>query len=289
MIELHKLRRDLRRFYLNLPGEVDYLQRMYSNYKRFRDRNRVVTRTVDGVRYELHLNQFIDSQIFYYGCFEEDTTKAIADIVRPGMTVLDIGANIGAHTFNLSKLVGDDGAVIAFEPMRWAQERLHKNLGLNSFSNITIEKLALSDVNKSGAASFRTSWNQYDDEGDVVEPEDNIRFQKLDDYLVEKDTKNVDFIKLDVDGFEFKILKGAVGTLGKLRPTLLMELGCWTLEKQGDSLLRLVEFLKSLGYEFFRESDSKHLPDYESILQEFPDPLTWTINAIVIHRSRVVR
>ena len=65
------------------------------------------------------------------GAFEKRTVAAYSRLVRPGMTVIDIGANIGAHTLPLAKLVGPTGRVIAVEPTIWAVERLRANLDLN--------------------------------------------------------------------------------------------------------------------------------------------------------------
>jgi len=234
----------------------------------------------------LHLNDYIDSEIFHYDCFEKDTTEAIRKSLRPGMTVFDIGANIGAHVLPMAKIVGPQGKIIAFEPMQWAQKKLIRNVELNDFSNIVIENIALSNKTETKPAAFRASWNKFDAADTGTEEERTLQFEKLDDYIHTRHVQTVDFIKLDVDGFEYKILESAVGTLKKFKPTISMELGNWTLEKQGDSLLGLVNFLFALDYRFLRESDFELLEDFNALMREFPDPNTWTINVIVVHSSK---
>src|SRR5258708_9815055 len=93
--------------------------------------NRVVIATIEGMTYELHLDELIDNSIYYSGCFEAITTDAIRRLCKPGMTILDIGANVGGHTFRMAQLVGPTGCIIAFEPMPWANRRIRKNLSLN--------------------------------------------------------------------------------------------------------------------------------------------------------------
>src|SRR5688572_20988587 len=70
----------------------------------------------DGIRWQLDLREGIDFSIYLLGSFEPATVRAYRRIVKPGQTVLDIGANIGAHTLPLARLVGPGGRVIAFEP-----------------------------------------------------------------------------------------------------------------------------------------------------------------------------
>src|SRR6202165_5901393 len=70
----------------------------------------------DGVTYELDLSQGIDFAIYLGGMFERSTAVALAKLTEPSSLVLDIGANIGAHTLHLASLVGLNGRVMAFEP-----------------------------------------------------------------------------------------------------------------------------------------------------------------------------
>lgn len=124
-------------FYLRLPVKPfrGVLGRLYLKYK-MTNKNRTVIATRGGITYELDLNELIDSSIYYEGCFEPLTTAVIDKYVKSGMTVFDIGANIGCHTLRCAKLVGKSGKVIVFEPMSWAFAKLKRNIELNDFNNI---------------------------------------------------------------------------------------------------------------------------------------------------------
>src|SRR3984893_15716811 len=84
-----------------------------------------------GINYELDLSQGIDFAIFLGNIYERQTRAALRKLVSPGSLVLDIGANIGAHTLPLAQLVGPNGRVMAFEPTDFAFRKLSRNLGLN--------------------------------------------------------------------------------------------------------------------------------------------------------------
>lgn len=250
-------------------------------------RHRRLTAMIEDFRYELDLGEVIDAHIFYEGCFEPATRRAIKALCNPGMTVLDIGANVGCHTLLMARLVGQ-GKVIAFEPMPWARAKLLRNIELNGFQNIVVEGIALSDaISKAQTVSFRSSWRL--DGG--VNPEASrgviVDFETLDAYLQRRGIRAVDLIKLDVDGYEFKVLRGACGTISRSRPPIIIELGSYTLQNVGDTLSEMVDYLMSLGYEFYHESSMKLFPGKDSVMAAVSD--TGTINVICIAHGRDAR
>ena len=251
--------------YSRLSGKPFY-DLLYPLYVRYRasDRRKSAIATIDGITYELDLTQHIDSSIYHKGSFEPETIALMARLVKPGMTVLDVGANVGSHTFRLAKLVGPTGQVIAFEPMRWAYGKLCRNAQLNSFSNVTLEKIAIGNENGTLRAAFRTRWSI---DGSSDEPEqENVVIMRLDDYLTSRGVKPVDFIKLDVDGYEYKVLQGAVDTLRSSAPLIVMEFATWTLERVGDEASEMLDYLELLGYEFLVGSDFNQLIQKEMLL-----------------------
>lgn len=230
---------------------------------------KTVTSTVNDITYELDLSQSIDSSIYFFGCFEADVTKNIAQFTKPGMTVLDIGANIGCHTLPIASLVGNTGKVIAFEPMDWARNKLNKNISLNNFSNISVEKIALSDKHETQTLRFRSNWpldNHYQQEANVKQ---NITLETLDNYVKKMDIK-VDLIKIDVDGYEYKIFKGAHHLLKTHKPIICTEIG-HTTQRVGDSVEEMIKFLSSLGYNFYSIKDLKQIHDPMDVIRTLPD------------------
>jgi 23S rRNA G2069 N7-methylase RlmK/C1962 C5-methylase RlmI len=101
----------------------------------------------DGLKWRLDLDQGIDLSIYLLGALQRSTVNAYRKIVKQDDTVLDIGANVGAHTLHLARLFGDNGAVIAYEPTAYAECKLRQNLTLNPglAHRVTVAQMMLTD------------------------------------------------------------------------------------------------------------------------------------------------
>lgn len=227
----------------------------------------IVTVKRKGIQFELDLKEGIDFAI-YLGIYEYTTIQAFQKLIKSGDTVLDIGANIGAHTLHLAKEVGEQGKVYAFEPTRYAITKLKRNLELNSelARSVTAEQIMLSDNDAAAPKSaIYSSWPLEKTEDAHPEHLGNLKSTEgctaltLDTYLKEKQITNIQFIKMDVDGFEYKVLKGATNTLQHYKPTILMELAPYVLEEQGSTLMELVELMKAYNYHFYYLNSDKEL------------------------------
>ncbi len=258
---------------LPFPSVKRLARRGWDSYQARRP-DRVVTATIDGITYELHLNELIDSSIYYTGAFEPHITAAIQRLVHPGDVVLDIGANIGCHALRMAKLAGPSGRVVAFEPMPWARQKLERNIPLNGFANVDVVARALSDKTQREHVHFRSSWlvgpTGRSSEDPKSAGEHVVEFARLDDVLAEKGITRVDFIKLDVDGFEFKVLRGARRLLEEQHPSILMELGAYTLEAAGDDIREMTHYLVELGYRFYRETTFMPWPSTDAMIASVP-------------------
>lgn len=212
--------------------------------------------SIDGINYKLDLGEVIDVGI-YLDRYEPDLTTAIEKYCRSGFTVLDIGANIGAHTLHMASIIGESGRVFAFEPTNYAYQKLLHNISLNQFENITPIQIVLSDKNLlRQSIHFRSSWPT---KGNPVEQESIVDFIKLDDWCKRENLEHVDLIKLDVDGNEYSVIKGAKSLLIRQHPLILMEV--WGLNFSNE-LKNPFILLKELGYRFFHISTEE---EYMSI------------------------
>lgn len=113
-----------------------------------KDKN--LNRTSKLVRYEgslfnLNSESFLENLIIKYGNFEPHIVTLSKSLISKNDVVLDVGANVGLHTLLFSKLVGEEGKVVAFEPNELNLQRLKLNISLNSISNIQIESSAVSN------------------------------------------------------------------------------------------------------------------------------------------------
>lgn len=211
-----------------------------------------------GVMWELDLKEGIDFSIWLLGSFEPETVRCYQRIVKSGDVVLDIGANIGAHTLLLAKAVGAVGRVIAFEPTDYAFSKLSQNAGLNKELADRIQcmqyMLVDSEIQDSPTPALYSSWPL---EGEGVRHNlhqgrlmttSGAKPRTLDSVILSIGLARVDCIKLDIDGFECGMLRGAREVLTRWHPTIIMELAPYALEEQGASLSELIHLLKEHGY-----------------------------------------
>jgi FkbM family methyltransferase len=213
-------------------------------------RHRHVIAQVDSLRYALDLEELIDL-VLYLGEYEPDVSEALRRNCFAGAVVLDIGANVGAHTLRLAQLVGNEGRVYAFEPTDYAFTKLTRNLALNpQLTNVVPLRLALSDQTViSGQFEFRATWRPG---GDHTSYATTVDFKRLDDWTNESDLPRVDLVKLDVDGHEFEVISGALRLLQRNKPVIVMEVAEYQFENSRRNTLSL---LSEAGYSFFDLND----------------------------------
>jgi FkbM family methyltransferase len=209
------------------------------------------------VSWTLDLREGIDFSIWLLGAFELATVRAYERLVRPGDTVLDIGANIGAHTLHLARAVGAQGKVYAIEPTDYAIGKLKANIALNPelAGRIACCQLMLADRAQAfELPPLHASWPLTGDadlhkaHGGRLMPAKNARAVTLDSFVREFGIERVGFIKLDIDGHECGMLRGAQETLKTLCPVILLELSPHQLDENGCSIEELVDLLAAAGY-----------------------------------------
>jgi FkbM family methyltransferase len=197
-----------------------FLRRLYFNAFCYLVRDKKIQATVEGMTFDLDLGEIIDLAI-YLQQFEPDVVAAIERYCQPGWTVLDIGANIGAHTLRFAKSVGPTGRVFAFEPTDYAYHKLVKNISLNDFKNILSFQIALSDNNLDNQKiNFRSSWRT---DKKRLETTSRVNFERLDSWCLRNQVHQVNLIKLDVDGNEFPIINGGREIIEQYKPLIFME------------------------------------------------------------------
>ena len=230
-----------------------------------------------GIVYELDLSEGIDFSIFLLGSFELSTARALQRLIRPGMTVLDIGANIGAHTPPMAELVGPSGKVLAFEPTTYAFAKLGRNLALNPDLAGRVRAFQYFLASTPGAAvpeAIYSSWPLPSTAGahpeHLGQPKDTTAAEThtLDEVLAREGIANIDLVKIDVDGFECEVLSGASTTLRSDRPIFVMELAPYVLRERGTSLDALLGLLLPLGYRFLDERTEAPLPESAAELEQ---------------------
>lgn len=199
--------------------------------------------------------------ILLNGEFEPKELACIAQHLREGDTFVDIGANIGIFSVFAGKQVGPSGTVISIEPEPENHELLLRNLLHNGLTTANVKHLALGDT-KTKLALYRDSRNAGNPSlvrANVVHYQDahEVDVERLDDVL--SDVKDVHVIKMDVQGFEMNVLRGAAGVLEKHKPAILLELWPEGLARTGSSAREVLEFLARMGYTFQEVESGEHL------------------------------
>lgn len=233
-----------------------------------------------GLNWCLDLNEGIDFAIYLLGGFEKETVRRYGRLVSPGDTVLDIGANIGAHTLPLARAVGPQGRVIAFEPTRRMFAKLQANIARNPdlAARITCHQTMLVEQDAARPdAAVVASWPVggappgVNDHGARLESTEGADAVSLDSFLRRQEIGDVAFIKLDVDGHEPAVLAGATGTLRRRKPVIILELAPYELARAGRSLDQVIMPLHGAGYRLFTLASEAPLPDTaEAILSHIP-------------------
>ena len=197
------------------------------------------------------------------GVWEQGQVDLFSRLVCPGETALDIGANIGHHTVALSKMVGEAGKVIAFEPQMQMFNLLNANIVLNRCQNVLPYKLAVG----SSPASLKMGAISYDDflpfgslgiqrEPTPTSQGESVDVVRLDDFLPKLDLAGapVSLMKVDVQAHELFVFQGAKEFLRKVQPSISFEVGPYWMQKAGYDWRDILALLEDLGYHFFDET-----------------------------------
>lgn len=177
----------------------------------------------------------------------------LEQILSPGMTFVDAGACYGLYTLAASKIVGESGRVIAFEPASRAFRVLQKNVALNSLANVLAFPMALT-ANSGKALLYRHPNVGCDSLGrdhSFTEAAEEIATESLDNVLRKISVGHVDVIKMDVQGAEELVLRGAMEILTSSHPAVIFEVYSAGTVLLGLSPYGAWDFLHNLGYEFF--------------------------------------
>jgi FkbM family methyltransferase len=199
-------------------------------------------------------DQYIGASLAKYGEFSTGESEVFQKLVAPGMTVVEVGANIGAHTVELSRRVGPTGMVHAFEPQRIVFQTLCANLALNACANVFAHQAAVGAVpgeilvpilapdrpTNFGGLSLRGAT-----EGE------RVPLRTLDGLGLAA----CHFIKLDLEGMEFEALQGAAALVRQHRPVLYVE------NDRKERAAALIGLLRSWRYRLYWHLPPLFAPD----------------------------
>lgn len=202
-------------------------------------------------RYGLTLRVDISDYIghyLYFG-FLDKSIDTLFSLCREHDNIIDIGSNIGWVALNFARL-SKTGQVIGFEPDPFNHRVCKENIDRNALFNISVLPYGLGEYSGQVDMEIRTPDNRGGNritpvglKGSVI-----VQIRKLDDIREVTSLAIIHLIKLDVEGYELKVLRGGINLLKKHKPTLFIEVDDKNLRDQGDSAIELILFLESCGY-----------------------------------------
>jgi FkbM family methyltransferase len=200
---------------------------------------------VGGGRVTVRWDEAIGRHIEREGSFEPAELAELLRVVARGDTVIDVGANIGMITVPLALATHDDGLVVALEPLPDNVRRLRANLERNALSNVRVVEAAAGPVD--GVATLHTARDAAFGSLDAVvkyraASEIEVPLRSLDSVWQELGEPRVSLVKIDVEGTELDVLRGATALLTRDRPALLVE------ADPGERAAAVRECLAGMGY-----------------------------------------
>ncbi len=201
------------------------------------------------------LDQYIGKSLRLYGEYSQGEADLFEQIVKPGHIVVEAGANIGSHTVHLAQLAGPNGQVWAFEPQRLVFQLLAGNMALNSLVNVRClqkclgaeggKTLLVPDLNVNAV----NNWGGLElGKQTVGEPVEVITVDSL-------QLPGCNFFKIDVEGMELDVLRGAENTIRKYRPVI------YTEADRNEKKPALLSHLRGLDYRLYEHKPKLYNPN----------------------------
>ena len=206
---------------------------------------------------KLHLvpnDEGISTELALFNVHEPLTTKIISDLLTNGMVCLDIGSNIGYYALLESKKIGPEGKVIAIEPSPINFQYLEKNVQMENADNIETHNFAAGseDGKLKFLVSTKSNRSRTIPQEETVSPSTNekiieVPVKKLDNFLEEIGIKQLDFLRMDVEGFENYVYEGIKNSVKKFKPLIQMEIHKMYLGSEKTK--KFLKELKEDGYD----------------------------------------
>src|SRR5206468_5385756 len=221
-------------------------------------------------------------------------------LCRKGDTIIDVGANVGTETVIFAAIVGPEGRIVAFEPLRSNVDRLRSAVHLNGLNHVCVVEAAVSD--RSGVAYFQApvdGWNN--GTGRLCSRDEghqngafHVRTVTLNELWGDGLLPRPRLIVMDVEGFEIEVLRGSAKLLADSHPHIILEINPLLLQSRGLSVCTIRDWLADWGYQSWdicrwglREAtpNQRHLSNWIAL----SDGLSRTAQATASRLSRRLR
>jgi len=235
---------------------------VFSPYRQSNDSSISAVERIHGSLFNVNTSSYLEWYIFVFGGHETSLLHDMLEHIKAGDVAIDCGANIGLHSCPLARHVGPTGRLIAVEPIDEVADRLSANVALNGLANVTLVRKAASSSN--GTAEIFPSREKSINRGQAsLHPNQNVSPEgravdvvSIDRLVTELGLDRLDLVKIDVEGHELEVLRGARQAIERWRPILYFELLEENLSSAKVGSDELLAFVHALGYETRPVSDS---------------------------------
>jgi FkbM family methyltransferase len=211
----------------------------------------------DGYLFPIDPGTLIGWHVRFFGSYEPEVRVQIKRWLSPGGFAVDVGANVGWHALLMATVVGPAGRVFAFEPNDSTRERLNGGIQVNDLHQVVVDSRALSDrIGMTGFAAPQAG-EFWDGTGHMTSATGDGRgggsvpCVTLDRFVAERSLDRLDFMKIDVEGWELSVLRGASRTLATLAPAIVFEYDPAYVARCGGSATDLNACLDAANYRLF--------------------------------------
>jgi len=248
----------LRRFPPEMPGKTRMARRLLGSSILAKD---VKIRSRRGIEF---VTPSIQEPVGFYllinGVYEADALEFILDLLEPGGVFIDVGANIGSFTLPVARHLGASGRVIAIESSPKVFPYLRQNVALNALTNVSLIQCAASENDRLEAPFYEAPIDNFGMGSLGAQFHDapiSVMTRTLDSILEERQIERVNLIKVDVEGFEVAVFRGAEKLLtGDDSPIIIFEFCDWAEERvPGGQIGDAQRLLEEWGYSIWRLKD----------------------------------
>jgi len=215
--------------------------------------------TVAGDTFDADLSSTLEWQLWAFGGYEKHFAELFGHLVRPGERCVDVGANVGVHSVRLARLVGADGEVIAIEPDPDVAVRTNRNIALNGLANVRVINAAASEQPGSMQLYRPSPWDTNRARASLLHHPYLTGVKTMVPVVTVDDVcagRAVSLIKIDVEGHEAAVVRGAANTIARCAPSIVFEYAPAMLE---DAVAQTpFGWLADYGYQMFRIRAAQH-------------------------------
>lgn len=245
----------------------------------YKNKQRKITR--EGINYEVDLSEGVDLSLFLFGNFQSHITHNKYLNIKDSEIVFDIGANFGIMSLQFAK-VASKAKVYSFEPTHYALNRFKKNLSLNpelAKRIIPVNTFISAKTETNADIKAFSSWKvDANDSSENLHPvhlgtakgTEGVGSITLNDFCLQNNIPKIDFIKIDTDGHEYEILKGAKDVIFKFRPKIIFEIGIYVMEEKGIDFSFYANYFGALNYKLIdsKTGESIDIKNFKKIIPQ---------------------